>query len=348
MIHMRMEALSCFSVCCASQYTFKEKALLLIVAVLWTLSSIERGAAQLSLDYYKETCPDAEKIIRAVMVQKQKEAFVTAAGTLRIFFHDCFVQGCDASLLIASTQNNKAEKDANDNLSLPGDGFDAVMRAKAAVEKVCPGVVSCADIVSITTRDLVGLVGGPFWEVLKGRKDGRVSLASNVVGNLPQATMNVDQLTELFQRKGFTRDEMVVLSGAHTIGFIHCDQFMHRIYNFSQNSPIDPTMSRTYALQLQQACPKLNLDPTVVVFSDVTTPKRFDNAFFKNAQQGKGVLASDQVLWTDWRTRTTVNRMALTDSNFFSAWVSAMHKLSLLGVKAGNEGEVRRNCASIN
>ena len=60
--------------------------------------------------------------------------------------------------MVASTPGNKAEKDAGENLSLPGDGFDAVMRAKAAVEEACPAVVSCADILAITTRDLVGLV----------------------------------------------------------------------------------------------------------------------------------------------------------------------------------------------
>jgi peroxidase len=60
--------------------------------------------------------------------------------------------------MVASTAGNKAEKDAAENLSLPGDGFDAVMRAKAAVEEACPGIVSCADVLAIATRDLIGLV----------------------------------------------------------------------------------------------------------------------------------------------------------------------------------------------
>jgi peroxidase len=56
-------------------------------------------------------------------------------------------------------------------------------------------------------------VGGPFWQVLKGRKDGRVSSAALVPGNLPQPTQSLDELTAVFARKGFTRDEMVILSG---------------------------------------------------------------------------------------------------------------------------------------
>lgn len=67
-------------------------------------------------------------------------------------------QGCDGSVLLASTDENKAERDADVNLSLPGDGFDAVIKAKEAVEKACPGVVSCADLLAIATRDLIGLV----------------------------------------------------------------------------------------------------------------------------------------------------------------------------------------------
>ena len=61
-------------------------------------------------------------------------------------------------------------------------------------------------------------VGGPFWPVLKGRKDGRISKASLVPGNLPAPTQSLDELTNLFARKGFTRDEMVILSGvAHLV-----------------------------------------------------------------------------------------------------------------------------------
>lgn len=48
--------------------------------------------ARLKHDFYKKTCPNVEKIIYNVASKKLLEAPVTAAGALRIFFHDCFVE----------------------------------------------------------------------------------------------------------------------------------------------------------------------------------------------------------------------------------------------------------------
>lgn len=59
--------------------------------------------------------------------------------------------------MIASP-NGDAEKDSQDNISLAGDGFDTVVKAKQAVEAQCPGVVSCADILALAARDVVVLV----------------------------------------------------------------------------------------------------------------------------------------------------------------------------------------------
>ncbi|KAE8706669.1 hypothetical protein F3Y22_tig00110388pilonHSYRG00014 [Hibiscus syriacus] len=99
-----------------------------------------RGRGQLSETFYNTSCPRVESIIRQVVAQKIKQTFVTIPATLRLFFHDCFVEGCDASVMIASPKGD-AEKDAPDNLSLVGDGFDTVIKAKAAVGKSFPRVV---------------------------------------------------------------------------------------------------------------------------------------------------------------------------------------------------------------
>ena len=44
-------------------------------------------------------------------------------------------------------------------------------------------------------------------------KHGKISLASDTFTNLPPPTLNVDQLTQFFAKKGFTQEEMVTVSG---------------------------------------------------------------------------------------------------------------------------------------
>lgn len=137
--------------------------------------------SKLTLDYYSKTCPKLSQIITEVVTQKQISTPTTAAATLRLFFHDCMVDGCDASVLVTSNSFiGAAERDADINLSLPGDGLDVVTRAKTAVELQCPGIVSCADVLAIAARDLVTMVGGPYYNVRLGRKDGLTSKASEV------------------------------------------------------------------------------------------------------------------------------------------------------------------------
>ncbi|WOK92046.1 peroxidase 65 [Canna indica] len=319
-----------------------------LVAVIVLLPSLT--AAELTLNYYEKTCPKLEEIVSDVVITKQITNPTTAAGTLRLFFHDCVVGGCDASTFVSTNAFNKAERDADDNLSLPGDGFDAVIRAKTAVELQCPGVVSCADILALATRDLVTMVGGPYYHIRLGRKDALVSTAASVVGNLPSPNMTVDQLIGTFAKKGFTVQELVVLSGAHTVGFSHCSEFASRIYGYGgrgQNA-FDPSMHPRYAAALQMACANYTKDPTIAAFNDLMTPGKFDNKYYQNLLRGMGLLASDNVLVTDERTRPYVQLYAANQTAFFNDFAHAMEKLSVLGVKTGSKGEIRRRCDEFN
>lgn len=56
-------------------------------------------------------------------------------------------------MLIASTPGNSAERDAVPNFTLRG--FDIVDDIKKQVEAICPGIVSCADIIALASRDAV-------------------------------------------------------------------------------------------------------------------------------------------------------------------------------------------------
>ncbi|KAK9285183.1 hypothetical protein L1049_024370 [Liquidambar formosana] len=321
---------------------------------VWALSlcfclSSYTATAQLRQNYYANTCPNVETIVRNVVRTKFQQTFVTVPATIRLFFHDCFVQGCDASVVIASTGTNKAEKDHPDNLSLAGDGFDTVIKAKAAVDSVpaCKNKVSCADILAMATRDVIALSGGPSYAVELGRLDGLSSTAASVNGKLPQPTFNLNQLNSMFAANGLSQTDMIALSAAHTVGFSHCGKFANRIYNFSVQSSVDPTLDKTYAGQLQSMCPR-SVDPRIAINMDPNTPNTFDNMYFKNLQQGKGLFTSDQVLFTDRRSKPTVNTWANNSPAFQKAFISAITKMGRVGVKTGRNGNIRRDCGVLN
>ncbi|XP_037454111.1 peroxidase 31-like [Triticum dicoccoides] len=309
-------------------------------------------AAKLSPDFYSQTCPRAERIIAEVVQSKQMANPTTAAGMLRVFFHDCFVTGCDASVLIAPTRFAKSEKDAEINHSLPGDAFDAVVRSKLALELECPGVVSCADVLALASRVLVTMTGGPRYPVPLGRKDSLSSSPTAPDVELPHSNFTVGRILELFLAKGFTVQEMVALSGAHTLGFSHCQEFASRIYNYRDKTgkpaPFDPTMNPGYAKGLQAACKEYLKDPTIAAFNDVMTPGKFDNMYYVNIERGLGLLSTDEDMWSDLRTRPLVERYAANNTAFFDDFARAMEKLSMYGVKTGADGEIRRRCDAYN
>ncbi|KAL1352941.1 hypothetical protein HN51_016907 [Arachis hypogaea] len=324
--------------------------LLLNPALFFIVVSLFLGTleSRLTLDYYAKTCPKFSQIIQDTITNKQIASPTTAGATIRLFLHDCLPNGCDASVLVSSTSFNKAERDNEINLSLPGDGFDAIVRAKTALELACPNTVSCADILAVATRDLVTMAGGPYYPVYLGRRDGRVSRSSDVDGNLPKPTMPMSQIIEIFEKRGFSVEEMVALSGAHTIGFSHCNQISNDLYNYSKSSNYDPQYNPRFAQGLQKACTDYEKNPTLSVFNDIMTPNKFDNVYFQNLPKGLGVLKSDRGLFGDPRTKPFVETFAADETKFFKAFASAMQKLSLVGIKTGRKGEIRRRCDQIN
>ncbi|XP_059662964.1 peroxidase 16-like [Cornus florida] len=305
-------------------------------------------SATLHHDYYRKTCPNVESIVRSTVQEKFRQTFVTAPATLRLFFHDCFVQGCDASVMLASP-NNTAEKDHQDNISLAGDGFDTVIKAKAAVEREpgCKNQVSCADILAMATRDVIAMTGGPSYAVELGRLDGRISNKASVQHHLPHPEFSLNQLNAMFASHGLTQIDLIALSGAHTIGFSHCSKFSTRIHNFNSKSRTDPTLNPTYARQLQDMCP-INVDPRIAIPMDPNTPQTFDNMYYKNLQKGRGLFTSDQSLFTDKRSRNFVNLFASNKTAFEKVFVAAITKLGRVGVKTGSQGEIRSDCTVLN
>ncbi|XP_072976414.1 peroxidase 64-like [Typha angustifolia] len=314
-------------------------ALLLLFASLLISSLLHVSGNRLSVDYYAETCPHAEKAVTEAVRQAAMNDKTVPAALLRMHFHDCFIRGCDGSVLLDSTKNNKAEKDGPPNMSL--HAFYVIDNAKKAVEEMCPGVVSCADIVALAARDAVALSGGPTWEVPKGRKDGRISKASDTQ-LLPPPTFNFSQLKQSFSQRGLSTKDLVTLSGAHTIGFAHCSSFQNRIHNFDATHDIDPSMNPTFAARLQKVCPKHNKARNAGSTMDSTGTK-FDNVYYKMLLEGKSLFTSDEALLTHRRTKELASLYANSQEAFNEAFVKSIIKMGSL---PGGQ-EVRLNCRMV-
>ncbi|KAH6780531.1 Peroxidase superfamily protein [Perilla frutescens var. hirtella] len=302
-------------------------------------------AQGLSLEYYKKTCPSVEAIVKKETAKIISVAPTLAAPLLRMHFHDCFVRGCDGSVLINSTTNNQAEKDGPPNLSLRGYG--SVDRVKTAVEKKCPGVVSCADILALVARDATLLLNGPFWPVPLGRRDGRVSNATETLFNLPPPFFNITQLKASFASKNLTTKDLVVLSGSHTIGTSHCSSFTNRLYNFTGRGDSDPSLDPNYAARLRLKCSPT--DQRTLVEMDPGSFKTFDEDYYTLVAKRRGLFTSDSALLADTETRDYVLRQARTKgSTFLNDFAESMVKMGKIGVLTGNQGEIRRRCAFLN
>ncbi|CBI27502.3 unnamed protein product, partial [Vitis vinifera] len=265
-----------------------------------------------------------------------------AASLIRLHFHDCFVQGCDASILLDDSPTIQSEKNApNNNNSVRG--FEVIDNVKSQVENICPGVVSCADILAVAARDASVAVGGPTWTLKLGRRDSTTSGLSQAATNLPTFRDGLDRLTSLFSSKGLSTRDMVALSGSHTIGQARCVTFRDRIYGNGTN------IDAGFASTRRRRCPadNGNGDDNLAPL-DLVTPNSFDNNYFKNLIQRKGLLQSDQVLFNGGSTDSIVTEYSKSPSTFSSDFSSAMVKMGDIEPLIGSAGVIRKFCNVIN
>ncbi|KAK9907829.1 hypothetical protein M0R45_015687 [Rubus argutus] len=300
----------------------------------------------LEVGFYNGKClaVDVETTVAGVVRAMFLKDLTIAAALVRMQFHDCFVNGCDASILL---DGSSSEKTAPPNLSVRG--YNVIDAAKAAVETVCPGVVSCADIIVMATREAVYLSGGGRYNVQTGRRDGLVSLASNV--DLPAPSISVTQSVAAFARKGLDATDMVYLLGGHTIGVAHCSLFQDRLYNFQNTGKPDPSMDSSLLIKLRGICPQ-NSTGSNTAKLDQNDQNRFsslifDNSFYKQILARRGVLQIDQELAFDPISRSTVTTIA-NSYGFSTKFGQAMVKLGAVGVLTETQGEIRKSCRAVN
>ncbi|XP_062209237.1 peroxidase P7-like [Phragmites australis] len=300
------------------------------------------SSGQLDPHFYDHTCPQALPTIKRVVEEAVAAEPRMGASLLRLLFHDCFVNGCDGSVLLDDTPFFTGEKNAAPNMN-SARGFDVIDRIKAAVNAACRGnVVSCADIIAVAARDSVVALGGPSYNVPLGRRDARTASQAAANNSIPAPTLNLDRLVSNFASHGLSVQDLVLLSGAHTLGFSRCTNFRDRLYNETA------TLDGTLAASFRNVCPRATgsgddnlapLDPT---------PARFDGAYYGSLLRNRGVLHSDQQLFAGGITDALVTFYGANPEAFRRDFVVAMVRMGSLSPLTGSSGEIRYNCRQVN
>ncbi|ERN10121.1 hypothetical protein AMTR_s00169p00032570 [Amborella trichopoda] len=304
--------------------------------------------SQLDYNFYKSSCPNLTRLVKGAVWAAVKNDSRMAASLLRLHFHDCFVNGCDASLLLDDTANFTSEKNAGPNRNSTR-GFEVVDTIKASVEKECPATVSCSDILALAARDSVFLMGGPYWYVYLGRRDGKVGSESAANSEIPGPSESLDKITDKFVAKGLNLKDVVVLSGGHTFGFAKCSTFSSRLFNHSGTGSPDPTLDSTLLEDLQSQCPNNASDTsTNLAPLDRVTTNYFDNVYYKNLINNLGLLKSDQALLTNNQTASMVANYSYNQYLFFKDFMVSMVKMANISVLTGQDGDIRKNCRFVN
>ncbi|MBA0861744.1 hypothetical protein Goshw_000418 [Gossypium schwendimanii] len=259
-----------------------------------------------------------------------------AASLVRLHFHDCFVNGCDASILLDDIDSTfVGEKTARANQNSVR-GYEVIDKIKANVEKACPSTVSCTDILTLAAREAANIAGASYWMVPLGRRDGQTA-NKTAANELPSPFESLDNIIAKFNAKG-----------AHTIGFAQCFTFKQRLFNFGGSRKPDPDLEASLLKGLQTACPdQVDSDTTLVPLDSVTT-NRFDNSYYRNLVNSSGLLQSDHVLSTDNRTASMVLSYSRYPYLFLKDFGASMVKMANIGVLTGQDGEIRKNCKVVN
>ncbi|XP_059623818.1 peroxidase 10-like [Cornus florida] len=298
--------------------------------------------SQLDYKFYDYTCPNLTKIVRYGVWSAIANDTRMPASLLRLQFHDCFVNGCEGSVLL-----DGGEKNALPNMN-SARGFEVIDAIKANVEKACPSTVSCADILALAAREGVFLQGGPYWSVPLGRRDGLTTSESAANTELPSPFEPLANITAKFASKGLDMNDVVVLSGAHTIGFAQCFTFKPRLFDFDGSGNPDPTLDASLLSSLRSVCPNQDSSDSNLAPLDPVSSAKFDNIYFKNLLNKSGVLQSDQALMGDNRTAAMVLNYSKYPFLFTRDFGASMVKLSSVGVLTGKDGQIRQNCRVVN
>ncbi|XP_013638612.1 PREDICTED: peroxidase 29 [Brassica oleracea var. oleracea] len=301
----------------------------------------------LSYNYYEKTCPRLDEIVRSSISPMFALDPTAPAALLRLMFHDCQVQGCDASILIEPSGDQQfTELDSAKNFGIRKR--ELIGSIKTSLEVECPQQVSCSDLIILVAREAVALTGGPLIAVPLGRKDSLSTPSKHVADSeLPPSTADVDSILNLFAGIDMTIEESVAIMGSHSIGVTHCNNVLSR---FDNENATNANMDPRFQTFLRVVCPEFS--PTSKTAEATFVPNDqtsliFDTAYYDDSIAGRGNLRIDSEIGVDPRTRPFVEAFAADQDRFFGSFSSAFVKLSSYKVLTGNNGVVRGVCDKV-
>ncbi|KAI5403727.1 variant 2, putative L-ascorbate peroxidase 6 [Lathyrus oleraceus] len=155
--------------------------------------------------------PGGDEYVRIKEELKKVLSKGKAAGVLRLVFHDAGTFEIDHD---AGGMNGSIvyELERPENAGLK-KSVKVLQKAKTQIDAIHP--VSWADVIAVAGAEAIEVCGGPTIQVSLGRHD---SLGADPEGKLPEETLDASGLKRCFQKKGFSTQELVALSGAHTLG----------------------------------------------------------------------------------------------------------------------------------
>ncbi|KAL8170951.1 hypothetical protein V2J09_022755 [Rumex salicifolius] len=328
--------------------------LAVVVVVIAVMGMATEGAVSLPKrdlirQFYKKhnLCDNVEAYVKLQIKDIMGRDKSVAPKLARLLYSDCFITGCDASILLMGAES---ERKAAQNVGL--GGFAVIERIKKGLEAICPGVVSCADILNLATRDAIHLAGGPSYIIRTGRRDGFSSKASTV--DLPSPSISWQQSLDYFRSRDLDVEDMTTLLGLHSLGGTRCRYIMDRLYNYKGTGKADPSMDKSLLNDLKKKCPKTRKRGEHEGFVNMngesgSSRYSLDMNYYKRVLSQKAILGVDQQLVYGNETLQLTQEYAVDGFNDYKLELAlAMARMGEIGVLTGSQGEIRRDCRYTN
>ncbi|XP_037435608.1 peroxidase 5-like [Triticum dicoccoides] len=274
-------------------------------------------------------------------------------GFIRLLFHDCFVNGCDGSVLLETSRINGTK--GKTEMTSP---FNGGLRDLQVIQNIKNNLwdkygITCTDAVIYAAREAVYLlsngkiaynVDGP------GRMDGVISRSEDPEKYLPTPRFTFDQLKESFRNKGFNETELVALSGAHAVGIAHSSFFLTAIEDTppEYRQAIGEETNFGTKDVVKNNVRDFNKHPsTYKPMVGMSAKNVLDNSFYNAVPQKMALFPSDRVLWVAAKVNVTTYRD--NAGTWYRDFGYAMEKLSKLAATSDPANiEIRKVCSKTN